>query len=283
MKKYFFSIVLIFSLFTAWSEGAISAFTEEKTLDFCTKKIAFMDKDYEASIKEINEIRESVLAELPAHAIDLEQEKCILESVYFMSVYELSLNSRGNTKELRSQMKEIMKRNVKCLESRKKNKLSDWLCLFTGDTTSFYMTRSVAATFMYGFRVKKYYEKALEINPNRTFARVNLGNWLFYAPFVAGGGKSRAQTQYNLALASALSPGEKYAAYIGVSQINYELGNTAIAEEYLQKAYDLSVGHSELDKISRCNEKGYSNFQYLRNRSGIDVEMSEDEKDEDDK
>lgn len=284
MRKRFFSFVLIFSLFTAlFAAEPISDYTKQKIEDFVTLRVLLKDEPYESAVKKISEIRDEALAGLPPQAVDFEQEQCILETLYFTEMYEHSLVAVGNQKELRKKMKELMKRDVKCIDSRKKGKLSDWLCLLAGDATSYYMTRSVTATFMYGFRVKKYYEKALEINPNRASARVNLGNWLFYAPQVAGGGKAKAQTQYNIAAVSASIPGEKYMAYIGVSQINYENKKFDVAKEYLQKAVDLNLGHSELDIIKKCNAKGYSNFQYLRNRSGIDEEMAEDEKDDDDR
>ena len=280
-----FSFVLIFSLFCAFlsAEPVISDYTRQKIEDFVTLRVSFKDEKYESAIKKIEELKTEALAGLSEHAIDLEQEECILESLYFTEIYEHSLSSVGNKKELRTKMKNQMKRNVKCIDERKKDRLSEWLYLLTGDVTSYYMTRSVTATFLYGMRVKKYYEKVLEINPNRPSARVNLGNWLFYAPVVVGGGKEKAKTQYNIAAVSAVIPGEKYMAYIGVSQINYESKNFAVAKEYLQKAADLNLGRSELDTIARCNAKGYSNFQYLRNRSGIDEEMAENEKDEDDK
>ena len=76
---------------------------------------------------------------------------------------------------------------------------------------------------------------------------------------------------------------EKYLAYIAYSQLNYEENHKAIASEYLEKAVNLGLGRKALNVILKCNEKGYSHFQYLRNRSGIDEEMAEDEKDEDDK
>ena len=285
MRKRFFSFILIFSFFCGFlsANDAISSYTRQKAEDFVTLRVSLKDEPYETAVKKISDLRDEAIAGLPSHAVDFEQEQCILETLYFTEIYEHSLVSVGNQKELRKKMKELMKRAVKCIDSRKKGQVSDWIFLLAGDATSYYMTRSVTATFMYGFRVKKYYEKALEINPNRASARVNLGNWLFYAPQLAGGGKTKAQTQYNIASVSASIPGEKYMAYIGVSQINYENKKFDVAKEYLQKAFDLNLGHSELDIIKKCNSKGYSNFQYLRNRSGIDEEMAEDEKDDDDR
>ena len=176
-----------------------------------------------------------------------------------------------------------MKKNVACIDSHKKKPVSEWLYQFTGDVTSYYMTRSVPATLLYGFKVKGYYEKSLEINKKRATSLVCLGNWCFYAPGIAGGGKKKAKNYFEKADSVAEIPGEKYLAYIGLSQIYFENKKKDKAEEYLEKAVELDLGRKDLDLIARCNKKGYSYFQYLRNRSGIDEEMTEDEKDDEDK
>ena len=121
------------------------------------------------------------------------------------------------------------------------------------------------------------------MNPKRVSAHVCLGNWRFYAPFLFGGGKGRAKRHFDDALDCAELPGEKYMAYIASSQIRFEKGDKEEAEKYLQMAFDLNLGRKDLDTIVKCNKKGYSYYQYLRNRSGIDEEMAEDEKDEEDK
>ena len=284
MRKRFFSIVLFFSLFALLSaEDVISSFTRGKIEDFVTYRVELKSVNHEEAFKTIEQLAKKTMAELSEHALDLEQERCVLESLYFAEYYEHALNSTGNQKELRGEMKRLMKNNFACIEKRQKDKICDWMYQLTGDVTAYYMTRSVAATFFYGMKVKGFYEKAVEANKDRSISHVCLGNWCFYAPGIFGGGKTRAKRHFENALKCAQIPGEKYLAYIAMSQINYEAKKTDAAKEYLQKAVELNLGRKDLDFISRCNEKGYSYFQYLRNRSGIDEEMAEDEKDEEDK
>ncbi|WP_298533632.1 hypothetical protein [uncultured Treponema sp.] len=285
MKRRFFSFILTLAVFSQalFSEQVISDFTRQKVEEFITSRIGLKDQDDEIAYRTILQMKDEALKELPAHALDQEQEECILESLYYLEYYEHSLASSGNQKELRSEMKKLMKRDMACIENRKEGQISEWLYQFTGDVTSYYMTRSVAATFFYGLSVKGYYEKAIEVNPKRVSAHVCLGNWRFYAPFLFGGGKGRAKRHFDDALDCAELPGEKYMAYIASSQIRFEKGDKEEAEKYLQMAFDLNLGRKELDTIAKCNKKGYSYYQYLRNRSGIDEEMAEDEKDEEDK
>ena len=285
MRKSFLLFILFFiSISFFYSESPIiSSFTEEKVEEFIDYRIALKSVDHDEACKEIEKIMEETLSELPNFALDFEQEEFILETVYYMEIYEHLLNSVGNQKKSRAKLKQLMKKGFACIDDRKKSKISDWTYQFAADVTSYYMTRSVAATFFYGLKVKGYYENALEINKNRATASVCLGNWRFYAPGFAGGGKKKAKKHFENAINTALLDGEKYLAYIGFSQINYEMKNFDVAKEYLEKAVELGFGQKEIDKISKCNLKGYSYFQYLRNRSGIDEEMSEDEKDDEDR
>ena len=279
MKKRFF-LILIFSFFCEFlfSEGIISDFTRKKVEDFVTYRVILKSEDDEVAYKKINELKEIALAELPSYAKDFEQEKCIIEALYFMEYYEHVLNAEGNQKELHAEMKRLMQNNFECINKRKKSQICEWMYLISGDVTAYYMTRSIAATFFYGMRVKEFYEKAIEANKERSSSHVCLGNWCFFAPGIFGGGKEIAKSHFEDALKCAKIDGEKYLAYIAISQINFEKNNLDIAKEYLKKAVELGLGQKELDRIALCNKKGYSYFQYLRNRSGIDEEISEDEK-----
>ncbi len=285
MTKKLFSLIFIFSALCgpAFCDDVISDFTRKKVEDFVDYRVSLKSEDETFAYETIQKIYKDAMAALPDHAKDLEQETCILDSLYFTECYEHALNSTGNQKELRDEIKRIMKANFACIEARKKDEVCDWMYQLAGDVTSYYMTRSVAATFFYGMKVKGFYEKAIEANNKRSSAYVCLGNWCFYAPALFGGGKGKSKKHFEKALECAELPGEKYLAYIAYSQINFENKKKAVAEEYLEKGVLLGLGRKELDLISKCNEKGYSYFQYLRNRSGIDEEMSEEEKDEDDK
>lgn len=274
--------LFVFRLF-AHAEDVISGYTLRKIEEFVTYRVVLKSESVDFAYQTISKLRDEALADLPDHAIDFEQEERILESLYLTEYYERSLSSSGNQKELRSQMKAQMKKNIACIDRSGPKKISGWLYQLTGDVTSYYMTRSVTATFLYGRRVKTYYEKALEMDKTLSLPRVCLGNWCFYAPRIFGGGIKKALRHYESALETAELPGEKYLAYISMSQINYESKNPEKAREYLEMAAGLGLGRKDLDLIERCNEMGLSYFQYLRNRSGIDEQMSEDEKDEDDR
>lgn len=285
MKKRLFCFSIICCLCCAFlsAENVISDYTLQKVEDFVTYRVKLKSEDHDVAYKKIDELKKKTLAELPAYAKDFEQEKCILESLYFAEYYEHALNADGNQKELRAEMKRIMKNDLTCIDARKKNQVCDWMYELTADVTAYYMTRSLAATLLYGMKVKDFFEKSIEVNPKRASSYVSLGNWCFYAPAIVGGGKAKAQKNFDTAEKCVVIPGEKYLVYIAQSQLNYENDNKAAAQKYLDKAIALDLGRKDLDLIIKCNQKGISYFKYLRNRSGVDEEMPEDEKDEDDK
>lgn len=285
MKKRLFFFFIICYLCCAFlsAENVISDYTLQKVEDFVTYRVTLKSEDHANAYKKIDSLKNDALAELPAHAKDLEQEECILESLYFAEYYEHALNADGNQKELRAEMKRIMKNDFACIEARKKNQICDWMYELTADVTAYYMTRSLGATLLYGMKVKDFFEKSIEVNPSRASSYVSLGNWCFYAPAIVGGGKVKAQKYFDKAENCVVIPGEKYLVYIAQSQLNFENKKKDIAQDYLDKAIALDLGRKDLDLIAKCNKKDISYFQYLRNRSGVDEEMSEDEMDEDDK
>lgn len=280
MKKFLF-ILISFCFSQVFAAQVISDFTEQKLLDFTTLKIQLKSADDKDALAQIENLRKSTLAELPSHAIDFEQEKALLESTYFMESYE-HLITTENRAELRKIMKHHMNENVACMNARKENQISPWLYVVTGDVTAYYMTRSIPATLMYGLRIKSWYEKGAEGKNGVSGSSMSLGNWLFYAP-PPFGGKKKALASYEKAVKQAKTPGELYLAYEFLSQLYFEMENYKKSVEYLQKAYDLNLGRKDLDKVKRCNEAGYSLYQYNRNRAGIDEKIPEDEMEEDDK
>lgn len=259
----------------------ISDFTQQKFNEFSTLKIQLKSVDDDAALEKISSVREAAFAELPSYALDFEQERRILESIYFMESYEhlITPEKRG---ELRKIMKVHMNENIACLDSRAENERSPWLYLVCGDVTAYYMTRSIPATLLYGLRIKGWYEKSAEIDGGLSGAFLSLGNWLFYAPQPFGG-KKKALASYEKALAQAKNNGELYLAYEFLSQLYFEMKNSEKCAEYLQKAYNLNLGEKDLEKVRKCNDAGYSLYQYNRNRAGIDEKIPENEMEEDDK
>lgn len=282
MRKKLLVLIFAFAFSSIFAEKKlISDYTQEKIDDFLNLRISLRDEGNDAALKALEEGRADALSNLRENAVDFEQEERILESFYYMEIFDRYAND-SNRKEMRAKMKEHMEKNFALIDSLKDDKISKWMYLVSGDVTAYYMTRSVSATFFYGLRVKGFYEKAIKKDPTMPQANVSLGNWLFYAPGPFGSMK-KAERCYKNAVKGSYLPGEKFLSYEFLSQFYFEKKNQSLCEENLEKARQTGIGLKELEKVVSLNKRGISLYQYNRNKSGIDTEMTEDEKDEADK
>ncbi len=277
-----FSSVFFAAGFLSFADGEISAWTEEKALEFVTLRVQLKNsKNLKKTAETLDQFEADALAQVESYAIDLEQEKLIFQTLVYIERYE-NFNSRSNRAEYRKQAKELMKRNHHIIDSRGFEKTSKWTYYLSGDITSYYMTRSIPATLLYGLRVKSWYQEAIKKDKYMPMPNVSLGNWYFFAPGIMGGSKKTAGECYKRALEGAKVTGEKYLIYLYYSQYLFDKKDKKAAS-YLEMAYDLNVGNKELNKITELNCMGTSYFEFMRTRAGIDEEIPEEEKDEDDR
>ncbi len=213
-------------------------------------------------------------AEIPEE--DAEQGTLILNSLRLMEAESYLLESDDKKARNRA-FGEQMRLNENFISAHEKDgSVSKWLYLFTGDVTSYYMTRSVASTLRHGMRVKKLYELALSVDPLLTNANINIGNWFFYAPRVFGGGLSKAGDCYEIAQLGARTKGERYMSALFLSQFYFCSKKSAECEKYLKEAEKEVPESAEIARVRRLNAAGISLFQYNRTKSGVD-EHQEDE------
>ena len=282
MKKALLFLAAACFCFAAFANDNISDFCQQKIDEFVTMRVQLKSvEDDGAVLAAIETLEKEAEEKLPAVAVDYEQEKQILSNLYFMESYVRTVN-RENRAQMRKKMKEQMNDCHKIMDARKDSELNKWFYVTTADVTSYYMTRSILASFYWGFKVKDWHKKALEKDNYMAAANACLGNWNFYAPAPIGSNR-KARNYYKNGLKGAHTPGEKYMVYTYYSQFLYEMKQKDECAEYLQMAYDLNLGTKELDLMKRCNDEGISYLQYMRNQSGIDEEIPESEKEEEDK
>ncbi len=285
MKKISF-IISCFLLFCSVSYGVtddavLSQFATQRIYDFFELRALLKSSPSdEEAVASLSQERDKTLEGLKIYAVDYEQEKCILETFYLLETYEHTV-TLDNRDELRKVIKKRMQDDVRCLNERSSDKTSKWLYYACGDVTSYYMTRSVGATLRYGLKVKKWYEKALDTQDGSSGAGVSLGNWMYYAP-APFGSKKKSESSYLKAIDLAKVDGERYLAYEYLSQFYFEDKKYDLCEKYLDLALGLDYGSAEIRKIKKLNAEGISLYQYNRTRCGIDEEIPDENKQEDD-
>lgn len=267
------SAALFSALVLAVPASALTAETE-RIID------GFLSLHAEITAEESNEAARRRVAEYAASAKipkeDAEQGRLILDSLRMLEEEPYRLDS-DDPKARNRAFGEQMERNEAFIDAHEADgSVSKWLYLFTGDVTSYYMTRSVASTLRHGLRVKELYGLALKLDPLLTNANINIGNWFFYAPRVFGGGLKKAGERYEVALLGARTKGERYMAALILSQFCFCSKKMKECERHLAEAEREVPGSREVARVRRLNAQGISLFQYNRDKSGVD-EHQEDE------
>ena len=270
------SLPVIFILMTFMTAPL---FCYDKISDYTAEKIAMILKPYvimgleeetEGPLQKISALEKELIPRLQQIAVDYEQEKLILESLYLMERRHYEYNSETKSPELNDLFKEQFKKNERWLSTHENQPINKWMLLFTGDLTSCYMVQSIAATISYGMHVRRLYERALEEDPEFSLAYVNLGLWRQYAPKFFGGGEEKAFEEYSKAFACAKTNSEKYISSLYLSQYWFEKNKKEKCAEYLNIAEEAFPQSKEIPLIREMNAAGTSLFVYNRDQSGVD-------------
>ncbi|MBR0123890.1 MAG: hypothetical protein IJM03_00920 [Treponema sp.] len=266
---------------SSFAAKAMSSFTMQKYQDFTECRAqASKSTDYNAIIESYGKFEKEVLAQLPAQATDLEQEKLFWESCVRLAKFEYIFNIKADIKQERLALKSQMERNEKYISAhRKKDGVAPLFYMITGDTTSCYMSFSVASAMFHGMRVRTLYETSAESSANMWAANLGLGQWMFYAPGILGGSMKKAEKHFLAAIKASVTDAEKFYTYTYYAQFLFERGKKDDALAYMQKADSLYPGSNYIARIKKLNANGTGLFTYNREHSGVDSNTDPDAKD----
>lgn len=156
-------------------------------------------------------------------------------------------------------------------KTHKEDTPNKWLYCTAGDILSCCMQFLPIGTAMSeGLTVKKYYEAALEQDPEMSFCLINIAQWYFYAPAISGGGKKKALNAFEKAVKNAKNPSELYHSQILLSQMLYENGQKEECLTVLDKAKSLFPESRPVERMKTINNAGYSWYDYTMNREKAD-------------
>ncbi len=275
--KLFFSIVsfCMCVLCPSFAHAGISSYAEQRIAEFMKFRVEISScATNKESLQLLAEFKNETDRNLPLHSIDVEQEKLIFDSFYVMERHHYMYDEVDKRPFLCDAMKLQMEKNETYLSKLKgKETANKWLYVLTGDVTSCYMTFSLSATLRYGFRVKELYEKALKLDSGLSYALTNLGQWMFYAPKIFGGGKKKALKCFSHAVESSRNDGEQFFSDIYMSQYYFDRKEMGLSKEFLEKASAYNQDSRYVEQIKMLNENGWSLFYYNRHRAGIDEDI----------
>ena len=276
MRLFFLTVFVCLSAVCPLFAGAeISSYAAQRIDEFMKFRVEISscptDKD---SLKMLEDFERETNRNLIDKSLDFEQERLIFESFYVMERHHYLYDNESIRPQLCEAMKNQMEKNEKYLSGLKgKEKANKWLYVLTGDVTSCYMTFSLSATLRYGFHVKDLYECALKQDSGLSYALTNLGQWMFYAPKIFGGGKKKAFKCFSNAVKYSRNEGEQFFSDIYLSQFYFDRKEPSLSKEYLEKALAYNKNSKYVAQIRMLNENGWSLFYYNRHRAGIDEDI----------
>ena len=266
---------------SSFASKAMSSFTMQKYRDFTECRAqASKTTDYNAILESYSKFEKEVLAQLPAQATDLEQEKLFWESCVHLAKFEYIFNIKTDIKQERLSLKDQMERNEKYISAhRKKDGVAPLFYMITADTTSCYMSFSVASAMFHGMRVKTLYENSVSEGTNMWAANLGLAQWMFYAPGLLGGGNKKAEKYFLSAIKASQTNAEKFYTYTYYAQFLFESGKKDECSAYMEKASALYPGSNYIARIKKLNNSGMGLFTYNREHSGVDENTDPNAKD----
>lgn len=188
----------------------------------------------------------------------------------YNALYEINPKDKELEPFLTAQYKKI-RTYFKAHKNENHNK---WLYVTAGDILSSSLQYLPLSTAMNeGLTIKKYYDKALENDPDFVFCLINIAQWYFHAPVISGGGKGKAMKAFLAAEKAAKSDAELYYAKLFLSQAFFEDGKKESAEELLSEAEKLLPGSRTVKFYRLLNENGYYYFEYPEHRARINAKL----------
>lgn len=198
------------------------------------------------------------------------EEKLILENFKVLEIYNYMRGIKGKESEIKGLIRSQYDKNDDWFSSHKNETINKWLYCTAADMLSCNLSYASVTTIMHdGLAVKTYYEKALEQDPDMSYALTNIAQWYYYAPSFGGGSKSKARSCFERAVAHARTNAEIYYAKIFLSQYLFEdeslRGKSATL---LADADAFQPGGHYVEWLRKINKAGFSLYYYNVHKLG---------------
>ncbi len=198
------------------------------------------------------------------------EEKLILENFEVLEIYNYMRKMKGKESEIKGLIRSQYEKNNDWLSAHKNETISKWLYCTAADMLSCNLSyASVTAIMHDGLAVKTYYEKALEQDPDMSYALTNIAQWYYYAPAFGGGSKSKARSCFEQAVAHARTNAEIYYAKIFLSQYLFENeAQRGKSATLLADADAFQPGGHYVEWLRKINKAGFSLYYYNVHKLG---------------
>lgn len=265
MKKLIFALAAFACLnFAVFANPVLSEKGNSELLKFLQFRVDLTEhqKNKSEAEKLLKEYKDNTVFE----SFEL-QDQLVLESFYLCELYNYIWDNKENDSMLQNAFLYQIKKNENYIDNNS-DKVTDWMYLITADCFSCYMSYNpVSGAMKYGIKVRKFYEKSIELNPENSLAYTRIAQWYYWAPGINGGSKKKALSNFEKAVQIAKSNSDMFYADIFYSQIMFDNGKKTEAAEYLKKAREIFPASEYVTELEEYNSKGYSLFAKDKKKS----------------
>ena len=227
----------------------------------------------ETTIKAVDAYMKSFASEVGTKHIS-EEVQLIIENYLIIEKCSCLEEINPDSSELKTLLGTQNKKNEKWFETHKSDIKNSWLyCSYSGLISNNLKFLGVFAKMEQGLLVKEYLEKALEQNPDMTFAQMGLALWYFYAPAISGGSVNTALTFYEKAVSNARNNAELFMAEYYLSQCYFQKGKKDEYNKTMDSLRKLLPENRKVALLERLNDAGYSIFDYQDNRAKVEKKL----------
>lgn len=205
-----------------------------------------------------------------------QEEQLVFQNFKTLEIFNYLQQIDGQEKNVKQLIDSQYDKTTAWISEQKNQNFGKWFYATSGDLLSCHLNFSSIDIIMKdGLKVKKYYENALALDENMSYALTNLGQWYYFAPKIGGGSKEKAFNCFEKALSVARNDAENYFAKIFLSQILFdEKKSQEESKKLLELADSLQPNGSFISQIRKINSAGLSLLRYYAKRMTMnDIEQ----------
>ena len=273
MKKLFLFFVTLLVIHPLFGEDNLTSTDLKSIHDFMNYRPVLTANSPEENITLIQQYKESLNLEENKSQFS-EQGYLVLETLLISEEFNYYYEIDEKHPALKDLVIPHNKKLEQWIKNHSKEEISSWLYVSAGDLLSCSMgLYSIPKAMEIGLEVKDYYTKALEKNPNMSFANLNMAQWYFHAPAIGGGSKKKANELFLIALKNASGKGEEFYTNLIYSQFLFDQKDNDKALVYFNRAVDLQPNSKKTDFLKLLNDNGYTLFYYTLNREKVEKKL----------
>lgn len=274
MKKTFLIFLLMISSLSLFAQAGTSESFNKLIQNFfelrMNNSVFDSKKESEKILSRINEFEASTKSQVEKLS---EEERLVVESYIVNEKFGVIYEDKSKRDSLKEMMKTHFDKMEKFCEGKENSDLSSWFLVSRGDVTSCYMVFSAKDVMKYGMAVKPMYETAIEKDPDFFLPYMNLSQWYYYAPGIAGGSKKKGVSLCKEAYELSKTVPEKYYTSIFYSQMLFENKQKDEAAKILLEAEKCFPESTMVKIIKEQNAKGKSLFEYNKEKSDLSKDV----------